>query len=413
MIAKIIGALVCLTAILTQARAQEIGVELNAGLQGLQYSLQNGQNKQQPGGSLGVNYTFRLTSRLGFLTGISGGLYRTQASLRDGLVLTYGEVDDGGSAFQYNVKVTGYKESQRFFAASIPLLLQFHTIDADIQWYVNGGAKVFIPFHTSIQASAQQLSMSGYYPDFNIAVSNLPQHGFGTLNNWSGSTSSDLKPAAALSAASGVSFVIRPGMRLYTGLFLDYGLTKVNGKNSVTSLATYSSSGINGVKVNSVLDLPGAGPAKIFSFGLQARLTIGASKEKPAYQPKKIGSQQPTQSTLNYDEAAIIQAPIVFGFVGETAVPEIQKAHLEDVVNLLKQYPEVRIIIEGHYCDSETETENKGVGAARARAVARYLREKGIDRNRISVTSAGESDPVQPGNPAVNHQNRRAVITIK
>src|SRR5258707_7669192 len=135
MIGKIIGAAFCFTAMITQAGAQELGIEMNGGLQGMHYQLQNGQSKALPGGSLGLSYTFRLSSRWGLLTGITGGLYRTQGALQDGFVFTYDQVDEAGSAFQYNLKATGYKEIQHFLAVSIPLLLQYHTVGAGTQWY--------------------------------------------------------------------------------------------------------------------------------------------------------------------------------------------------------------------------------------------------------------------------------------
>src|SRR5579859_7226005 len=156
MIRKIIGIAICFTALVTQAGAQETGIELNGGLQGTRYSLQNGENKLLPGGSFGLSYAFRLRARLDLLTGVTGGLYRTQASLPDGVVFTSYQVDDAGSAFQYSVKATGYKETQRFFAVSVPLLLHYHTTGADVQWYIDGGGKVVVPFSSSIQVSAQQ-----------------------------------------------------------------------------------------------------------------------------------------------------------------------------------------------------------------------------------------------------------------
>src|SRR5579864_8835182 len=99
MIRKIIGFVVCFTAIVSQTGAQQLGIELDGGLQGMHYQLQNGTVQPLPGGSLGLNYTFRLSNNWGLLTGISGGLYRTQASLPNGTVFTYGQVDDAGSAF--------------------------------------------------------------------------------------------------------------------------------------------------------------------------------------------------------------------------------------------------------------------------------------------------------------------------
>jgi OOP family OmpA-OmpF porin len=414
MIGKIIGVAVCFAAIVTQAGAQELGIELGGGLQGTQYQLQNGQNKLLPAGSLGLSYTFRLSSRWDLVTGITGGLYRTQATLQDGVVFTSGEVDDAGSAFQYNLKTEGYKETQRFFAASIPLLLQYHTAGAGTQWYFDGGGKVLLPFNASIQLSARQLSLSGYYPDYNLDVSNLPQHGFGTLNGWKGSATTDLKPAAALCAATGLSFSLSPGARLYTGLYVDYGLTDLKEKNGTMPLMTYSPTGINGVQANGVLNMQNAGQVTLLSFGLQVRLSFGSTKARPAAQPKtKSEPQQTADSTISDDEAEVIQRPVVFGNIDESSLTEFEKRQLDEVANIMKKYPDIRISIVGHICNSGTETENIKVGAARAKAVAHYLRGKGIDRSRMDVSSVSESDPVLPYDPPANYLNRRVVITVE
>src|ERR1700760_1176417 len=86
---KITVLAIFLVALGARSAAQEFGIELNGGLQGTTYSWKNGQTKRLPGGSLGLNYSFRLAQNWNLLTGVTGGLYRTQATLRDGLVFTY------------------------------------------------------------------------------------------------------------------------------------------------------------------------------------------------------------------------------------------------------------------------------------------------------------------------------------
>ena len=95
---------------------------MDGGLQGTHYQLQNGATQLRPGGSLSLLYTFRLGSQWGLITGISGGLYRTQATFPDGTAFSNYQVDDEGSAFQYGMKTSGYKETQQFFAAGVPVL---------------------------------------------------------------------------------------------------------------------------------------------------------------------------------------------------------------------------------------------------------------------------------------------------
>jgi OOP family OmpA-OmpF porin len=428
MIKEAIGIAVLCAAIITQAGAQGLTIELDGGLQGTQYQLLNGQNKPLPAGSLGLLYTFRLGKSWGLITGITAGVYRTQATLPNGTVFSNYQVDDEGSAFKYSMKTQGYKETQQFAAAGVPLLLQFHTAGAGTQWYVNGGGKVVFPAAPSIQISAQQLNLSGYYPDYNINVSNLPQHGFGTITNWKASTTSELKPAAALSAATGLSFKLSGSTRLYTGLYVEYGLTGLKSRNDSLPFVTYSPTGVSGIKASSVLNMQNAGQMKGVAFGLQLRLSFGSKRTRyaarpateiqspnpsnPTNPPTTANPPNPADSLISDDEANAIERPVIFGTIDETILPEIQKTHLDQVAAILLQYPGLRISLVGHICNSETETEKTKVGTTRARAVARYLQSKGIERSRMDVSAVNQSDPVTPFNPPANFQKRRVAITI-
>jgi OOP family OmpA-OmpF porin len=409
MIRKIIGIAVCLIAISIGSHAQELGIELNGGLQGTQYQLQNGRTMPLPGGSLGLSYSFRLGRNWNLLTGVTGGVYRTQATLKDGDVFTYDQVDDAGSAFQYNVKTTGYKETQQFIAASIPLLLQYHTAGPRTQWYFSAGGQALFPLNDGIRQSAQQLSLSGYYPDYNLEVSNLPQHGFGTINRWTASQTVALTPAAALSVATGLSFRLSRGSRIYTGVYLDYGLSGLKGRNDSMPLVTYSSADVSNVQANSVLKMPISGQVTLLSFGLQMRISFGSAATKAA---DRRSSRQ-ASPVISADDSAFLQTPILFGALGETEILDFQKVHLDDVVTLMKQFPNIRISIVGHICNSGDGSEKMEIGEARANAVARYLQNSGIRSRRMDVSYMHESDPVLPNNPSANYRNRRVVITVE
>jgi outer membrane protein OmpA-like peptidoglycan-associated protein len=103
---------------------------------------------------------------------------------------------------------------------------------------------------------------------------------------------------------------------------------------------------------------------------------------------------------------------VVFGIIGETAIPETQKAMLDELVGLLKGHPDLRISIEGHFCDSLKEMENSQTAAARTKAVVRYLENKGISRRRMDISYTRESDAVLSYDPAANYRNRRVAIRI-
>ena len=480
---KIAVLVICLIANSGKVGAQGLGIELNGGLQGMQYKLSGGQSSLLPGGSLGLTYTFRISGGWGIRTGILGSVYRTQASLKDG-TYTNGQVDDVGSAFMYNVKVAGYKETQQFFAATIPLLLHYHSGGPGVQWYFDGGGKLLFPFNSSIQASASQLSLSGYYPNFHIMVSNLPKHGFGAVNGWHDGSSAELKPAGVLSAGTGVSFAVSRTTRLYAGVYVDYGLTDLRQRRDSLPLVTYSSAGIDNVKANGVMNMPNTGAATLLSFGVQLRLSFGSSRTKAADRPKEVVAPVQTQSMSAKKDSMVPMDPnrqtppvatattaatvdshaatvdshaatadthvarvdsqvaasdelsldsliqedelraarrsavertrrnVVFGIIGETTIPETQKAKLDELVGLLNGHLDLRISIEGHFCDSLMEMENSQTAAARTKAVVRYLENKGISRRRMDISNARESDAVLSYDPAANYRNRRVAIRI-
>jgi OmpA-OmpF porin, OOP family len=411
---KIIGIIICFAVIITETDAQGLSIELDGGLQGAQYRLQDGATRLLPGGSLGLLYCFPVKGRWSLLTGITGGVYRMEARFPDGSVFSDYQVDDEGSAFQYNMKTTGYKETQRFFVGGIPLLLQYHSTGAGRQWYINGGGKVLFPSGVSSKVSANQLSLSGYYPDYNIVVSNLPQHGFGTLDNWNAHASAELRPAAALSAATGMSFILAGGKRFYAGVYIEYGLTGLKGKSDSMPLVTYNPTGVSGLDANGVLNMQNAGRMISLSFGLQVRLDLGTTRPEPKLRPKpKPLPQDTTTATISDDEADFIKQPVVFGAIQEVTVPEIERPHLDDVASIMMQHPNLRISIMGHICNSGTETEDPKIGVARAEAIARYLKSKGVGRSRMDIGATSESDPVLPNNPAANYQKRRVVISIE
>ena len=85
----------------------------------------------------------------------------------------------------------------------------------------------------------------------------------------------------------------------------------------------------------------------------------------------------------------------------------VMQAHAQ----YLRDNPDSRIIIEGHTDERGTPEYNIALGERRARAVARYMQNLGVDVNQLSIVSYGEEKPVDPGHTESNWQkNRRAVI---
>jgi outer membrane protein OmpA-like peptidoglycan-associated protein len=454
-------------AVAGSVHAQEFGIELGGGFQGLQYDIPHGKSDLQFGGSIGFHYTYPIAKHWGLLTGITGGYYSTKASMQNSIYTTP-VIDDLGSAVLYNVHTTDYRETQSFFAAGIPVMLQYHCdLPKKMQWYMNFGGKVMLPFSTKVKASAQQIRTTGYYPDFGIEVSDVPEHGFGTLTDWKGNSAPDLKPTVTLSAATGVSFPAGNKKRLYVGVYADYGINNMLKTENAAGNApiTYNTADVNAVQSVSVLNTTNIDKAKLLGFGLQVKLGFGNMKEiksakdiraekeeqqaelqqakedalqaeiqqaKDAAMQAKDAAVQARdaaiqtkenmerekadaarKSLLSQQERSVLEQPINFGNIGNTTIPEDAKPHLDDVAYILQKHPDMSVNLTGHTCNIGTETENRKIGSKRARAVADYLREQGVARRQMKTSSAGDTQPIAPETSEENRKkNRRVGIVV-
>ncbi len=87
---------------------------------------------------------------------------------------------------------------------------------------------------------------------------------------------------------------------------------------------------------------------------------------------------------------------------------------LDSVVSFMYSKPALEIIISGHTDNTGTEKHNLQLSEHRARAVAEYLLDKGIDPNRIQHTGYGSAKPVMNNDTATGRlKNRRVEMLIR
>jgi outer membrane protein OmpA-like peptidoglycan-associated protein len=98
----------------------------------------------------------------------------------------------------------------------------------------------------------------------------------------------------------------------------------------------------------------------------------------------------------------------------ETALSDSQKSELNAVVEVLKKYYDVNVVIVGHTCKIGYKNINLKKGLKRAEAGKEYLTEKGISAERIFTESKGETSPLVEDNSNDNRkQNRRIEFFIQ
>jgi peptidoglycan-associated lipoprotein len=128
---------------------------------------------------------------------------------------------------------------------------------------------------------------------------------------------------------------------------------------------------------------------------------------------------RPTEETLSAEErrrreaeAAFTNEDIQFDF-DKYDLNARAREILANKAYFLKQYPNVKILIEGHCDERGTAEYNLALGERRANSAKQYLVQLGISENRISTVSYGKERPLDPGhNEAAWAKNRRAHFVI-
>jgi outer membrane protein OmpA-like peptidoglycan-associated protein len=89
-------------------------------------------------------------------------------------------------------------------------------------------------------------------------------------------------------------------------------------------------------------------------------------------------------------------------------------SRLNKLVNFLNQYPERRVLIEGHTDNVGSAGYNQGLSQRRAESVRSYLTQQGIEWQRLSASGMGLNRPIA-GNDSTagRQQNRRVEIIIE
>ena len=108
----------------------------------------------------------------------------------------------------------------------------------------------------------------------------------------------------------------------------------------------------------------------------------------------------------------IVLRGINFDFDKSDIKPEFVPV-LDEAVEILKEHPDINVIIEGHTDWTGTEKYNQGLSERRAASVCNYLVEKGISQNSLETVGYGEADPIADNHtPEGRSMNRRVVFKI-
>jgi OOP family OmpA-OmpF porin len=144
-------------------------------------------------------------------------------------------------------------------------------------------------------------------------------------------------------------------------------------------------------------------------------------QQEENFQPDDIAAcRDAVYAALAELEAAVVVLPdaislstdVLFDFDEYVIKPDFT-AEIDAAADLLLANPDVTVRIDGHTDSVGTEEYNQGLSERRAEAVASYLEERGVSRDRMTVAGFGETQPVADNSTAEGRAlNRRVEIDL-
>jgi outer membrane protein OmpA-like peptidoglycan-associated protein len=138
---------------------------------------------------------------------------------------------------------------------------------------------------------------------------------------------------------------------------------------------------------------------------------IGRKMDKQA---EEIEKTVPGAKVERVGEGIVVDftEKILFGYDRSDLNPSSQD-NLDKLVNVLKEYPDTNIEVQGHTDSKGSEDYNMGLSERRANAVSNYLINRGVAGSRVTTKGYGESAPVSDNTSDDGRaQNRRVTFLI-
>lgn len=259
-----------LSFLITQGMAAQIYVGIQSGIGNIQSDVKGASAGYLLGGALKAGYIYSLTNHIGIGTGIEFSQYKQDVFLSNSsATFSNYEVDLSTSAFEYRITTTSYKEKQTLHAIQIPLFLQYKkNINKGIDFNFRAGAKYFLPVKYKIEATANNVNGTAYYPDVNLTIDDLPEYGFGGQSNYSATGEYQTNGIVMSMFELGFTFDMGTKNALYVAMFLENGYGSILDQDKEESYIGYNPTSVTDREANGLYSTDKNAKIRPVAFGL-------------------------------------------------------------------------------------------------------------------------------------------------
>ena len=447
-----------------QQNRHEISIWGGGGISTFMYDLSLGDRTNGFGaiGGLGYNYFLNYNWSIGL--GAEFSLLNAKMTLPS-YFDTYdaGHGVSNGDIYRFGFSGQSLEQSQGGYYINIPLQVKYQLDvfkNSDHKLYAAIGPKIGIPLKTfystkgDVRVTGVELNVKGdpiTSSWFGADNNDLIELGFGLFNYNEKDLALDFDLNIIAAAEVGMKWCFNNSWALYTGVFFDYGLNDLRKDKAQQLFAYQPFSKPAGYTPNSALssqyvNAKGAktnftDKVNTMAFGIKLQLAFGTSpfnkkvkevvviEEKPfegvtADQMEEIIGRSTKdlmefqrkefdalKALLEKEDPELFYAIINFDLDKKEILSRMH-SELDRKVELMKQYPKVRLMLEGHTDDYSSVEYNYQLGLDRAQAAKNYMVNKGINPSRLQVSSKGKSQPIAPNTDDVNRYRNRRVEFI-
>lgn len=417
-------------------QSQETGSYLHfnvgGGLHNLSYNLQDGTQKGQAGYTINAAYSYFFAPQWGVQAGI--GLQSFNALSTLNYISGSTVVDMDGDSYEFRSNYNNWQEKQDAFFFDIPVVLQYrHSISKKIGIIASVGGKISFPVSAGYKTSGGTLTTTGYYSQWDVELSDMPQHGFSTFTDFKGNLS--LKPAYMGIVDLGGLYKISEKIELYLGGYLNYGL---NNLITQGTKLMYQPDGV----YNGVFASTQTSEVKPISFGLKVGVYLRLSKNKseiPVEQPVENNKLKDTVKVVTpvvvEEPKAVVLEPVVIPETVRTESPfevanrlaaiiganfanksyilgNSEDEKIKQLSDILKVNPNISLNIKGHTDNTGSHEINFKYGMKRALAMKQKFVEQGVSESQMKVHSKAYDEPLAPNTTEENKSKNRRVEVI-
>jgi len=439
---KIIIVLSLLASVMIQAQepTQYLHFSVGGGLNNLSYTVPNGSQTGRVGYTINGAYSYFFTPNWGLQAGLGIQSFGSISKLN--YFTTAPAIDSEGDAFEFRSQYANWQEKQNALFIEIPIAAQYrYTINEKFGLIGSLGAKMALPVYATYNTFGGQIKTTGYYKQWDLEVSDLPEQGFSTITN-SFTDKISLNPVFMGLVDFGGLYKLSSNLELYAGAYFNYGFNKAKASDTK---AIYE---LNGV-YNGMLASNQVQNVKPVSLGLKVGIYLQIGKQKPtikieAKEPvlpvvtKKPEATKDTVVTVVQKPATVetpktvVETPVVvstpkpiqkevkspnpfksaqaiassikirFDENSTKSISKINNEKFKSLIEYLKSNPKADLQIIGHTSSTGSRRNNMKLGTERALEIQKKFIWLGAPKGQLITLSKAYDEPLVPNTTKEN-----------